>query len=236
MANISTAYGKVFLKAKTEDDLRFLYEMIVKYATHFWYLTELFEEYDSKMVYNYEEDGPLCFESSFDGSGRWEYGNNIKSFYRWLSDEMTDNEKVRFKGMWFEMEFDYSEEEPGCQILCDVSKALVTHESGSDVTFYDAGWGTNYDYTANNLMKLGFYDYAWDLNEDCMLYVIESCIGEVAANNISKELCGKLSKFLKNNDETCYLDHVHADEEPCDYRELKEAVNRFLKENNKEGL
>lgn len=132
MANLSDAFGTFTInnyKALTKEDIQKLLVMIDEMLdTNAQYNTSLKVNID-----NLEEKGS-CFNqeiledfmksrctTSFDGTGRWVYSNNIENMFEWILygiEEKNDDNFRRLINKLIQKEvsftFDYNDYEPGC--------------------------------------------------------------------------------------------------------------------------
>ena len=113
----------------------------------------------------------------FNAAGRWSYGNNLEQIGVWTSQ--SHSEKVRaayaelcrelakrvaedgLPGAWIRVY--YKEDERGCQILRECEGEVNLNNGAL------TGFVTNtedYEYTAENLVSLGFYDSIEDIDFD----------------------------------------------------------------------
>jgi len=150
MANVSGAWGTMYISSKKKEDVEWLVKMINEHLPAGEYSTYLNDE----GTYHEAENGWEC-EVSFVGNGRWTYLTNIEFMVAWLKVEMSESEKEKLERLDFVVAFDYMDEECGCEVLEQVN-ARVIHSNGKSEFVVDDT--VTYEYTMENLLKFGVYD------------------------------------------------------------------------------
>lgn len=158
MANISSAYGQIEIKA---DEPKLVAELINK-ALRGCYYTEI------NIEHAYEEDG--TFTAEFWGEGRWAYEANCRYFWNWLKSGAEEKkcqdlfEKIKAKD--FEIVFDFTDDEGGCGVLYTMTYK-ITHKAGADEVVGSVCDCHDYEYNPQNLTMLGVFDNIYDAREAC---------------------------------------------------------------------
>lgn len=169
MANTSNAFGKITIKAKSLEAIRDLiilqeeFERNSQYETElksFW-LNEHELERDIKQYAKPTDDNCFIYEDNFTASGRWSFDSNIRWFLDSLEFEDDDSEEIRklkekCQKEYYEIEFDISDEESGAQFIY-TAIASIHYDPEQDLKNYTYDVTCEYDYTVENLIKLGFY-------------------------------------------------------------------------------
>jgi len=143
MANCSSAYGAITLTGEWTDEMLVCMNK-VKNEWGSWY-------------YNIEADGDFsreCLSQTFFGCGRWAFDCNLRYLEEWTKGEcgVKPDLDAAYKLLTAEMQkrgscidFTYSDEEPGCLLLCDgeaqfrAENGMLIKESASD-QHYEFCW------------------------------------------------------------------------------------------------
>ena len=170
MANCSNAYGEITLWVKGKDDndktrlVSNFKKLIDGVLLNCGYYTEIAGFSIGK------EENEVMGVGDFYGCGRWSYEANCRYFYDWLKQGV-ESEKPELKPLWEELNkhewrviFSFSDEEGGCEVLYEMVNE-VWHKAGEDKAEYKIISENDYDYTAENLVRLGVYDCIEDARE-----------------------------------------------------------------------
>lgn len=155
MANISDAYGTACFVADTPEDVVWLRDLYAGICAKFEYYTD-FSKLDYEPVLNGEKYESEC---SFIACGRWTFENNISLMTEWVISTLEEQgrraDAERLSGTVFRISFDYTDYEPGCEVLYQAYASIWHDRDGTD---YEIANYDGYDITPENLVKLGFYD------------------------------------------------------------------------------
>lgn len=160
MANCSSAYGHIEIKMKGAREMA---ELINKTLKPVAYYTDV-------DLADPEDDEPNYFASRFWGIGRWAYEANCRNFWDWLK-QGAEREKClelfeKIKNKDFEIIFEFDDEEGGNAVLYEMVYR-ITHKAGEDRVEGVACEEHDYEYTPENLAKLGIYDGIESAKEAC---------------------------------------------------------------------
>lgn len=163
MANCSDAYGDMVIKIKGETDeetvsLLYLFKeywdkVMVKDCS---YYAEIFDWHTE-----WEDEGLVGY-GQFNGCGRWAFEANCRFTYDWLKQGVERYPELkedweRLNAHDWSVEYFFKDEEGGCEVLYEMDY-LVEHYAGEDKAHNSIVSEEDYDYTPENLVKLGFYD------------------------------------------------------------------------------
>lgn len=167
MANISDAFGTIDFSAKSIDDIKLLLSLF-GLLEGYQYDTTLQIEDDIE-EYTSEKDGIYTYTCYFNGFGRWAYECNIEYCFEWLKDDCEREKRLedyeRLKDIYFALRYDFTDVECGCQVFYH-AVIDVKHETGESledlkpITVSEE----NYDFTIQNLLEYGGYDYEYALD------------------------------------------------------------------------
>lgn len=176
LANPSAAFGTVNIKGKL-NHVKQVVALLDKYACHWDYNICLnqstFQQsaVDSKRLVEYTMD--------FTSIGRWSFSNNINYLFRWLNEDVEEENNPIELSDWHQlllekdyslsMTFDFIDEESGCDVL---SHETIRIQVNSKMKNWDKSVGfennTNFlveelffesfDVTAENLLDLNVYE------------------------------------------------------------------------------
>ena len=158
MANISSAFGQITIKAKSTEAIKNLIILQEEFERTSHYETELsafhLNEYELEkdIIENAIEtkDGYFIYEDNFTASGRWSFESNV----RWFLDslEFEDNDSKEIKKLKeqcqkekYEIQFDINDEESGCQFIC-TAIASIHYDPEKDIKDYTYDVTSDYDY------------------------------------------------------------------------------------------
>jgi hypothetical protein len=158
MANMSTAYGAVCAYAETKENAERVLNVIHRELGDVDYGTCIDECRDGTLTAEYTGENWMA-ESSFTGTGRWTFKENVCRLSDWLQESMDE-----LKPFDFRLEFEFDDCEPGCSVLY---RATMTadHKAGDPKIKFETSECESYDITAKNLRNLNFEDDVMDLNE-----------------------------------------------------------------------
>ena len=165
MANCSESYGTITFKSNKEVN-KALAEVI--YATN--HSASYYTDFDLKSALKdiATENEPTI---AFWGCGRWTYSLNVEMLYEWMKHDMENDyidaeDKEKIKAYWkliqdsdWELVFKYKDQENGLEVLYEATE-IMSHRAGADETTVKELESTTYDYTVENLRKLGYDDEA----------------------------------------------------------------------------
>lgn len=183
MANISSASGTITIRGTKEQILAYGY-LMEKYSQEWHYETYINDSFELDNIVS--EGDSYSLTVYFTGSGRWAYNTNVEYMFQWLLSsinalESSDQEgyKVGHEKLnllvtqksdqiegAFHLEFEYIDEESGCDLLCESTERVVPYledlskgvtADNLKTTFETLGC-TSYEYSAKNLIALGLYE------------------------------------------------------------------------------
>lgn len=172
MANISDAFGTVTIGTDDLNNLATFLYLQQKSNQNAYYDTTLELEIDKittlekiqKYVNNYhhKKDGQYYVSLSFDATGRWTFENNAEWFFKSVFQE-TDALVDTIKTKAFYATFEFLEEESGFAFIADSTIDIKWDPSNQEQYTIDYQT-TEYEYTAENLIKLRIFDKneVWD--------------------------------------------------------------------------
>jgi hypothetical protein len=179
MANMSTAYGTVCAYAETKENAERVLNVIHRELGDVDYGTCIDECRDGTLAAEYTGENWMA-ESSFTGTGRWVFEENVHRLSDWLQESMNE-----LKPLDFRLEFEFDDYEPGCSALY---RATMTadHKAGDSKIEFEMSDYESYDITAKNLRSLNFGDDVMDLNDpkDRLMEWFISRQGEEYADDI----------------------------------------------------
>ena len=170
MANISSAFGQITIKAKSTEAIKNLIILQEEFERTSHYETNLnsfdLNEYqlEKDIVDNtiQTSDDYFIYEDNFNASGQWSFESNVRWFLDSLEFSDEDSEEIKklkeqCQKEKYEIQFDINDEESGCQFIC-TAIASIHYDPEKDIKDYTYDVIADYDYTVENLIKLGFYD------------------------------------------------------------------------------
>jgi hypothetical protein len=170
MANISSAFGQIIIKAKSTEAIKNLIILQERFERNSHYETELsafhLNEYELEKDINENaiqtSDGYFIYEDNFTATGRWSFESNVEWFLDSLEFEDNDSEEIRklkekCQKEEYAIQFDINDEESGSQFIVSAF-ATIDYDPKNDIKDYTYDIIANYDYNVENLVKLGFYD------------------------------------------------------------------------------
>lgn len=170
MANISNAFGQITIKAKSIEAIKNLIILQKEFEKTSCYETNLDSfklnnhqlEKDIKDNALHTDNNYFIYDDNFNATGRWSFESNVSWFLDSLEFEDSDSEELRklkeqCKKQKYEIHFDINDEENGCQFIVSAI-ASIHYDPKKDVKDYTYDITTDYDYTVENLINLGFYE------------------------------------------------------------------------------
>ena len=164
MANISNAFGTITIRVGATDkdeqkrlikNFFVLFDNVMSSKTA-CYFTDV-ESWD----YDEDEDG-LCGTGNFIGCGRWSYEANCRYTFDWLKQGVENKPKLQEmldeinKYNWT-ISYDFTDEEGGCEVLYEMA-CDIEHRAGEDKAYQNVRYEEDYDYNAENLVKLNILE------------------------------------------------------------------------------
>lgn len=169
MANLSNADGTITIKAKSTDAIYNLllvqryveskYEYYTDIASSSLGSKELRSDIETNRFIN--SDNLVVYTDSFYAVGRWSFENNVNWFMGCLEPDSSDPEdikeaKLKAQNEYYLIKFEIKDEECGCGVLYEATATIEYNpETKKSNISYDVI--QEYDYTRDNLIKLGFY-------------------------------------------------------------------------------
>lgn len=150
MANLSAAWGTIEIKGPEE---------VIKSILKLFELSDAWEYNTSIDLESIEKPTDDTCTVNFYGTGRWCYENNIEFFFRWVNDEITKEDRTLLEGSDFEIIFDFTDYEPGCEVFYEATEALRHKKSvkldeteyiQSEYSALDLSWGNRLDLEVEN--------------------------------------------------------------------------------------
>ena len=237
MANISSAFGQIIIKAKSLEAIKNLIILQEEFERNAHYETNLnsfdLNEYqlEKDIVENaiQTSDGYFIYEDNFNASGRWSFESNVQWFLDSLEFSDEDSEEIKklkekCQKEEYAIQFDINDEESGSQFIVSAF-ATIDYDPKNDIKDYTYDVIADYDYTVENLIKLGFYDEGEILSPSYLI------------NNYDNYFTDEYDKndaiFMSNKDEIVKLlkDHPYPssiyydlDELVIDHKKLEEFL------------
>ncbi len=217
MANISDTVGSITIEIDTMEALDALKRAFKLLDNSSDYVTILEK---SPTVYKLA-DGRWGMKSSFVGSGRWYYQENIRSMFEWLT--LPDEEPISSKDQEiltktnFTIIFVYEDYEPSCELFGQGVEKLE-HKAGTpldETLHFPLSW-VNYDLSWGNRLAIGFEE------EDGLLDRLNSMDDDEVEEFLEEEKEG-LEWFFDANLEDL-IDHWISTE--CCSKRIKEIYER----------
>ena len=179
MANLSNADGTITIKAKSTDAI---YNLLLaqRYAdAQYEYRTELTSsnlnttelKSDIKNISFTNQENLKVYTDTFYGIGRWSFECNVNWFMDCLELDSHDPDyikeaKLKAQNEYYLIKFEIKDEECGCEMLYEANATIEYNpETKKSNISYDII--QEYDYTRDNLIKLGFYtkDEIYSIND-----------------------------------------------------------------------
>lgn len=169
MANLSSAFGQISIKAKSIEAIKNLIILQREFEDKNYYQTELdsFKLNEIQLEKDideraFHEKNYFIYDDTFTASGRWSFESNVECFLNSLEFNTNDSEQLRklkekCQKEPYKIHFDINDEEGGNQVLC-TAIASIYYDPNQDVKNYTYDITENYDYTVENLISLDFYE------------------------------------------------------------------------------
>lgn len=190
MVNLSDAHGIFTVKARTKDIGNKVMDIIFK--------TQEAWEYNMIEI----ENSRTCFKSgenieiatSFFGTGRWDFDNNICSMKQWNEDMFINKNIDDFEYLidnYWELKYEYKDIELGCDFCCEAD-TIVVHEKGQSLKELDVCCtnSSSLDINVYSIIKNGFVNDV----EDALSYL---GIDEYEVDEISDYTVNQCKQGLK---------------------------------------
>ncbi len=220
MANISDTVGNISVEIDTKEALDALKRAFSFLDDGSDYVTILEK---SPTVYKLA-DGRWGMKSSFVGSGRWYYQENIRSMFEWLTlpdeEPISPEDQEILTNANFTIVFVYEDYEPSCELFGQGVDKLE-HKTGTpldETLHFPLSW-VNYDLSWGNRLAIGFED------EDEFLDRLNGMDDDEASEFLEEEKDG-LERFY-GTDLGDLIDHWIS-EQYCSKR-IKDIYERFGK-------
>lgn len=215
MANISSAYGTVTITADSDQairDLLSLHELTEDGAT---YQTEF--ESDCNVSFELHttetEDGKRSLIMDFTGDGRWDITTNFDRFWIALFSE-NDELTTKVKHQSYMVEFNYFDEETGCGFIAE-GTYVTAWDTKTQQSSIILDTSDTYEYTAENLIRFGFTDNAYD--SESILGNWDEFVSVLVDSSELKEIALKQPDRLKQIIETASLPVLYDPNDVLDY-------------------
>lgn len=170
MANLSSAFGQITIKAKSIKAIENLIILQKEFEKTSCYETNLNSFYLNKNELNKQikehsiqtDNDYFIYKDDFTATGRWTFQSNVRWFLDSLEFSDTDSEQIKqlkekCQNEFYKIHFDINDEESGCQFIVS-AVATINYDPITKEQDYTYDIITDYDYTVENLIKLGFYD------------------------------------------------------------------------------
>lgn len=170
MANLSSAFGQITIKAKSIEAIKNLIILQNEFEKTSCYETNLnsFHLNENELNKQIKEhsiqtvDDYFIYKDDFTATGRWSFESNVSWFLDSLESSDTDSEQIKqlkekCQNEFYEIHFDINDEESGCQFI-QSAIATIDYDPITKEKDYTYDVTTNYDYTVDNLIQLGFYN------------------------------------------------------------------------------
>ena len=181
MANLSSAFGQITIKAKSIEAIKNLIILQEEFEKTSCYETNLNSFYLNENELNKQikehsiqtGDDYFIYKDDFTASGRWSFESNVSQFLDSLESSDTDSEQIKqlkekCQNEFYEIHFDINDEESDCQFI-QSAVATIDYDPITKEKDYTYDVTTNYDYTVDNLIQLGFYDDGDILSADWLI-------------------------------------------------------------------
>ena len=227
MANLSSAFGQITIKAKSIEAIKNLIILQKEFEKNSCYETNLNSFYlnehqlEKDIIENAIQTGDdyFIYNDDFTATGRWSFESNVRWFLDSLEISDEDSEQIKqlkekCQNEFYEISFDINDEESGCQFI-QSAVATIDYDPITKERDYTYDVTTNYDYTVDNLIKLGFYDDSDILSAEWLI------------NNYNNYFYNENDKndkiFIKNKTEIVDLLKKHPYKD-CVYYDLEDLI------------
>ena len=181
MANLSSAFGQITIKAKSIEAIKNLIILQNEFEKTSCYETNLnsFHLNENELNKQIKEhsiqtgDDYFIYKDDFTATGLWSFESNVRWFLDSLEFSDADSEQTRqlkekCQNEFYEIHFDINVEEYGCHFI-QSAVAIIDYDPIKKEKDYTYDVTTDYDYTVDNLIKLGFYDDGDILSADWLI-------------------------------------------------------------------
>ena len=222
MANLSNAFGQITIKAKSIEAIKNLIILQKEFEKYSHYETNLNSfnlnenQLEKDIVENVIQTGDnyFIYEDNFNATGRWSFESNVSWFLNSLEFSKNDSEEIKklkekCQKETYEIDFEINDEEPGCQFIVSAI-ASIDYDPSQNLKNYTYDITADYDYTVENLIKLGFYDDGEILSPSYLIdnYNVYFTDEYDAIDKIFMNNRNEIVKLLKSHP---YLDSVYYD-------------------------
>ena len=165
MANISSAFGACYLRAKSKQDiLDFIRLQKASEKFVIEYQTKLYPNDESSGEIIEVEDGFYEFKIRIDGTGRWDFNYNMEGFFNFPFNRKFKNKKLtklqeKLKEKEFIAQFDIIDYEASQGFLAK-GEYVTTWKNGE--SNFDTCSENSMDYNAKNFRLLEVHDDPYD--------------------------------------------------------------------------
>lgn len=165
MANLSTAFGTCYIKAKSKQDILDLLKLQKEANNDTFFSTDL--TYPENIELNIKKINKDYYELvvAVNGTGRWTFDYNMENFFNHMFNKnFTDEEEFinlqdQLRTKEFEIQFEITDYEPGCAFISE-GKYVVTWKN--DESNYDVCEESTDDFNVFTCRSYGIYDEAWN--------------------------------------------------------------------------
>lgn len=201
MANLSTAFGTCYIKAKSKQDILDLLKLQKEANRDTFFSTDL--KYPETVELNIEKIDKDYYELvvTVNGTGRWTFDYNMENFFNHMFNKnFTDEEEFinlqdQLRTKEFEIQFEVIDYEPGCAFISE-GKYVVTWKN--DESNYDVCEESTDDFNVYTCRSYGIYDEAWNT-----IYALQNF----------DEFKNNLIEFQKNSNTNEFDNMVNASDE-----------------------
>lgn len=165
MANISSAFGTCYLRAKSKQDiLDFIRLQKASEKFTIEYQTKLYPNDELSGEITEIEDNFYEFKIRIDGTGRWDFNYNMEGFFNFPFSRKFKNKKLtklqeKLKEKEFIAQFDIIDYESGQDFLAE-GEYVTTYKNGK--SNFDTCSENSMSYNAKNCRLLKVHDDPYD--------------------------------------------------------------------------
>ena len=165
MANISSAFGTCYLRAKSKQDiLDFIKLQKASEKFVIEYETNLYTDNNAKEQITEEDEGFYELAMSIDGSGRWTFNYNMEGFFNFVFNRKFEKEGLvelqqKLKEKEFIAQFSITDYEGGQGFLSE-GEYVTTWKDGK--SNFDICSENTVDYNAENCRLFEIHDDPYD--------------------------------------------------------------------------
>lgn len=157
MANLSDAHGIITVKARTKEIGNKVMDIVFR-TQETWEYNMIEVDEDNRTFF--KSDKGIELSTSFFGTGRWDFDNNICFMKQWnedlFSSKNIDDYKYLIDNYW-ELKYDYKDIELGCDFCCKAD-TVVIHKEGEKLEKLDIHCTSSSSLNINiySIIKNGF--------------------------------------------------------------------------------